>query len=104
MKISKLIFSLLKTDGQSMVVNLSIRTFLPIKVQNPCGAELPRQLSGVPIILPYNEIKVGKGQHNDSEKRRHGSMKNGLQHMLEGNLDAMILVANAGDKANQDVK
>ena len=63
-----------------------------------------RWQSGVPIILPYNEIKVGKGQHNDSEKRRHGSMKNGLQHMLEGNLDTMIFVANAGDKSNQDVK
>ena len=53
-------------------------------------------MSGESLIdLPEDEVKVGKGQHNDSEKRRHGTMKNGFEHMLEGNHDAVIFVANA---------
>ena len=50
------------------------------------------------LFLPDNEVKMWKGQHNDSQKSWNGSMKDGFKHVFQRYHDSAIFVAYCSNK------
>lgn len=50
------------------------------------------------IILPYNEVKLWEGQHDDTKERGEGSVSHRGKHMLQSEMSPPISTSYTGHK------